>query len=62
MKRKKLMAKSKTQIIIELRDEVSKLLEEIKGLKRDIKVISECKIHCKNCNTRIENALKGQHE
>ena len=33
--------------------------ENIK-LKLDIKVISECKIHCKNCNARIKEALKGE--
>ena len=36
--------------------------EKIAGLKRDIKVISECKIHCKNCNTRIEQALIGESD
>ena len=34
--------------------------EQIWQLKLDIKVISECKIHCKNCNARIKQALKGE--
>jgi len=41
-----------------LTDELKAKDEEIARLKHDIKVISECKIHCKNCNVRIEQALK----
>ena len=47
------------------REEIQKLQadlkakdEEIARLKLDIKEISECNIHCKNCNARIEQALK----
>ena len=46
-------------------DEIDRLTAELKAkderiwqLKLDIKVISECKIHCKNCNARIKQALK----
>ena len=39
---------------------IHKLQAENIKLKLDMKVISECKIHCKSCNARIKEALKKE--